>query len=454
MQKIRVESWLNMISNKKVLILGMARSGIAVAKLLIKYQNQITISDIKEQDKSIVRELEDLNIKVIVLENQEQLVGKEFDYIVKNPAIRKDNKAVLKAKELKIPILNEMEVCYDFLPSDVDIIGITGSNGKTTTTTIIYELLKTTQRNVFLAGNIGIPLAKVVEQIHSGDILVLEISDHQLCDMQKFKTNVSVLTNLSEVHLDFHGSYEQYKKVKKKIFQNHTEQNVAILNKSNEDVLKLTADIPSKKIYFSSKEIADIYLDQDKIMYFGEEILSTENIKIKGNHNYENCMVAIGIAKLYGVENNEIKKFLSSFKGVEHRIEFVRTFNKRKFYNDSKATNNESTIIALNSFDENVILLMGGLDRNIPFDTIIPHLKNVKWIISFGETKEKIRMFAEKNNKNSIVVENLEDAVLKSYEVSQENDIILLSPACASWDQFPDFEVRGNLFKEIVNKLT
>lgn len=442
-----------MITNKKILILGMARSGIAVAKLLAKHENNITISDIKEQKESVVKELKDLKIKVIILKNQEDLVTEEFDYIVKNPAIRKDHKAVLKAKELNIPILNELEVSYRFLPSNVDIIGITGSNGKTTTTTITYELLKTTGKNVFLAGNIGIPLASIVEEIQSGAILVLEVSDHQLCDMQNFKTTISVMTNLSQVHLDFHGGYEQYKNIKKKIFQNHTNKEIAILNKSNEDVVELTADIPSKKIYFSSKETADIYLKEDKIVCFGEEIISLSNIKIKGNHNYENCMVAIGIAKLYKVGNEEIKKFLSTFGGVEHRIEYVRTFNGRKFYNDSKATNNESTIIALDSFSENTILLMGGLDRNIPFDSIASHLQNVKCIISFGETKEIIGDFAKKNNKNVFVTSNLEEAVLKAYEVSHENDIILLSPACASWDQFQDFEERGNLFKEIVYKL-
>lgn len=442
-----------MIENKKILVLGMARSGIAVAKLLAKYFNEILITDLKEQEESILRELKELNIKVVITENQEKIIDESFDLIVKNPAIRKDNPAVVKAKNLGIPVINELEVSYRFLPSDIEIIGITGSNGKTTTTTITCELLKTTGRNVFLGGNIGIPLASIVEKIKNRDILVLEISDHQLCDMYDFKTNVSALTNLSEVHLDFHGTYEQYKNIKKKIFNNQTSNDLVILNKDNLDVLELTKDIRAQKVFFSSKKIADLYLKENKIMYFDEEVINTKDIKIKGGHNYENCMVAIAIAKKYGVKNEDIKAFLSTFKGVEHRIEYVKTVNGRRFYNDSKATNNESTIIALNSFSENTILLMGGLDRNIPFDSISPHLKNVKCILSFGETKEKISAFARENHIPSIVLDTLKDATVKAYEISEEKDVILLSPACASWDQYKDFEVRGNEFKEIVNKL-
>lgn len=442
-----------MFEKKKVLILGMARSGISAAKLLSNYQNEIVISDIKEQEEKVLEELENLNIKVVIMKEQEELVNPSFDYIIKNPAIRKDNPAVVKAKSLGIPVINEMELAFHFLPQNVDIIGITGSNGKTTTTTITYELLKTTGKDVFLGGNIGIPLSNVVREMKEGSILVLEISDHQLCDLDDFKTNISALTNLSEVHLDFHGSYENYKAVKKKIFNHHTNKEIAILNQDNQDVLELTKDISSKKIYFSTKEKTDIYLKDNTIFYCGEEVINTKDIKIKGNHNYENIMVAIAIAKHYGVMNKDIKSFLKAFNGVEHRIEYVRTLKGRKFYNDSKATNNESTIIALNSFREDTILLMGGLDRNIPFDSISPHLKHVKCIVSFGETKNKISAFAKENKVESIVVDTLKEAIMSAYQISKEKDVILLSPACASWDQYKDFEVRGNEFKEIVNTL-
>lgn len=442
-----------MFKNKKILVLGMARSGVAIAKLLNKYQNEIIISDIKAQEENVIEELEVLGIKVVIEEHQGDLVNESFDVLIKNPAIRKDHPAIEKAKSFGIPVINEIEASFSYLPKDILIVGITGSNGKTTTTTITYELLKTLNRPVYLAGNIGIPLASIVEEIKENAILVMEISDHQLIDMKNFKTNISVLTNLSEVHTDFHGSYEAYKQVKKYIFNHHTNNDIALLNQENQDVLELTKDISSQKYYFSSKHPADIYLENDKIIYKNEEVIDIHDIKIKGMHNYENCMVAIFIAKTFGVTNEAIQKFLSSFKGVEHRIEYVRTLNGRKFYNDSKATNNESTIIALKSFLEDTILIMGGLDRNIPFDSIAPYLTHVKCILSYGETKDKIRSFAEENHVDSVVVDTLEEATKNAYEMSKEGDVILLSPACASWDQFKDFEVRGDTFKKLVNEL-
>ncbi len=442
-----------MIENKKILIIGMGRSGIGVAKLLSKHNNEIVINDSNEQEKEVLDELEKLGIKVVITDKDYELIDDSFDYVVKNPGIRKDKEIFNIARKLNIPVINEVEVAYKFLPEDVKIIAITGSNGKTTTTTIVYELLKYKYNNIHLGGNIGVPVSDLVNEVKKGDTLVLEISDHQLLDMYDFKSNISVLTNLSEVHIDFHGTYDNYKNTKKKIFNNHTKNDIAILNKSDNDVIKLTEDIPDKKLYFSSKEDADICLKDNYIVYNNEKIISLDDIKIKGNHNYENIMVAILIAKMYDITNENIKDFLSKFGGVEHRIEYVTEINKRKFYNDSKATNNKSTIIALDSFKEPTILLMGGLDRNIPFDEISSHLTNVKTIVCYGETKEKIKEFANKNKVDVIVVDNLIDATKKAYEISEEGDVILLSPACASWDQYKDFEIRGNEFKETVYSL-
>ena len=348
---------------------------------------------------------------------------------------------------------DEIEASYYFLPKDVKIITITGSNGKTTTTTMVYELLKHSSHTVHVGGNIGIPLSSFVEDIKPNDILVLEISDHQLCDMYHFKSDISVLTNLSETHIDFHGSYEIYKQTKKKIFNHHTEKDIAILNKSNIDVMNLTKDIEDQKIYFSSTEVADAYLKNNQIIYNGEAILDCKDIRVKGNHNYENIMVAIIIAKMFSITNEQIKDFFSKFVGVEHRIEYVKTVNGRQFYNDSKSTNNTATITALKSFKDPTILLMGGLDRNISFDEISHYLNHVKAIICFGETKYKLEEFAKKNHKEVFVVNTLTEATKKAYEISNQGDIILLSPACASWDQYSDFETRGNEFKTIINHL-
>ena len=410
-----------MIENKKILIIGMGRSGIGVAKLLSKHNNEIVINDSNEQEKEVLDELEKLGIKVVITDKDYELIDDSFDYVVKNPGIRKDKEIFNIARKLNIPVINEVEVAYKFLPEDVKIIAITGSNGKTTTTTIVYELLKYKYNNIHLGGNIGVPVSDLVNEVKKGDTLVLEISDHQLLDMYDFKSNISVLTNLSEVHIDFHGTYDNYKNTKKKIFNNHTKNDIAILNKSDNDVIKLTEDIPDKKLYFSSKEDADICLKDNYIVYNNEKIISLDDIKIKGNHNYENIMVAILIAKMYDITNENIKDFLSKFGGVEHRIEYVTEINKRKFYNDSKATNNKSTIIALDSFKEPTILLMGGLDRNIPFDEISSHLTNVKTIVCYGETKEKIKEFANKNKVDVIVVDNLIDATKKAYEISLQH---------------------------------
>lgn len=442
-----------MFENKKIFIFGMAKSGYEAAKLLSKYNNEIIITDSKMQDENHIKELESLNVKVVITDNQIDLIDESFDYMIKNPGIPANNPLVVKAKSLNIKVINEIEAAYHFLPKNVKIIGITGSNGKTTTTTITYEMLKMKYDNVYLGGNIGYPLSQIVENIKENSILVMEISDHQLCDMYDFKTDISMLLNLVHAHIDFHGTYEKYMEMKKRIFNNHTEKDIAILNYNNNDVLSLTGDIKSKKIYFSSTSRKDAYIKNGAIYYKNEEIIKLDKIKLKGIHNYENIMASIIALKEFDVENEIIEKYLSNFNGVEHRIEYVRTLNGRVFYNDSKSTNNEATITALKTFNTPTILIMGGLDRNIPFDDLKEYLTNVKAIVCFGETKDKIKEFANKNNLECYVLDDLESSTKKAYEISSDKDTILLSPACASWDQFKSFEDRGDLFKEIVNEL-
>lgn len=438
-----------MFSNKKIFIFGMARSGYEAAKLLAKFNNEILVVDAKEQDSNNVKELEQLGVKVIITENQIELLDETFDYVIKNPGIKYDNPVVLKAKELNIKVINEVEMAYSFLPKNINIIGVTGSNGKTTTVTLIYEILKQANKNVHLCGNIGTPLSNMVNEIKENDILVIEISDHQLCDMYEFKTNISVLTNISETHIDFHDSYDRYKMMKKRIFNNHTENDLSILNYNNEESLELTNDIISKKLYFGK----DIYIKENNIYYNNELIISLDDIKLKGIHNYENIMATILVVKQFNVSNEDIYNVLNNFKGVEHRIEYVDTINGRIFYNDSKSTNNKALITALNSFNNKVVLIMGGLDRGQSFDELNDYMKNVKHIICYGETKEKIKEYSNKYNYNCEIVDNLIEATHKAYELSDEGDTILLSPACASWDQYKCFEDRGNEFKNEIKNL-
>ena len=440
-----------MFKNKKIFILGMARSGYEAAKLLVS-DNTVLVTDKKEQELSKVEELENLGVVVKIIDDPINLLDETYDYVIKNPGIKLDHPIVVKAQELKIPVINEVEVAYHFLPK-VKIIGITGSNGKTTTTTLTYEILKQANLPVHLGGNIGYPLCSLVNKSKDGDILVLEISGHQLHDCYDFKTDIGVMTNLSEVHIDHFGSYDNYKYNKSLIFRHHTDKDIAILNKENTDVLDVTKDIKSKKLYFSSKNDADACIVDDYICINGEKIININDIKIKGMHNYENIMCALLVAKQFNVSNDVIKKVLTTFNGVEHRIEFVKNVNGVDFYNDSKATNVKSTQIALNTFKNPTILILGGLDRGHSFEGLKEYLGNTKAIVCYGETKNRIKEFSDSIGIDCYVLNDIVEATKKAYELSSSGYTVLLSPACASWDQFKCFEDRGNLFKETVNNL-
>lgn len=443
-----------MYKNKKILVLGMARSGYQVSKLLSKYNNKIIVTDRKDQDINHIEELEELGVVFIKSEDPTTLIDSSFDLVIKNPGIRYDHPLILKAIELGIRVENEIEVAYHFLPKNICLIAITGANGKTTTTTLCYELIKQTGKKVHLGGNIGYPLSQIVEDVREGDVVVLEISAQQLHDCYDFKPSISILTNLVPVHIDFFGDYENYINHKLKIFMNHTNKNIAIINKGNLDSVENTKDIKSKKIYFSSKDVdCDIYIKDCAIFYKNEKIINLNEIRVKGMHNYENIMCAIVAAKELNIKNEEIKEVLNKFIGVEHRIEFVAKIKDREFYNDSKATNVKSTEVALSAFTTPVILLLGGLDRGHSFEDLKDDLKYVKNIVSYGETKNRIKDFSMKYGIDCVIVDTLEEAVKCAYNISNKKDTILLSPACASWDQFESFEHRGNEFKKIVNNL-
>jgi len=441
-----------MYKNKKILVLGMARSGYEVSKLLSKYNNKIIVTDKKDQDIKHIEELEELGVTFIKSEDPIDLIDDSFDLVIKNPGIRYDHPLILKAIELGIKVENEIEVAYHFLPKDCFIIAVTGANGKTTTTTLCYEFAKETGKKVHLGGNIGYPLSQIVENVKSGDVVVLEISAQQLHDCYDFNPSVSILTNLVPVHIDFFGDYENYINHKLKIFMNHNSKNIAIINKGNIDSVNSTQKLKSKKIYFSSNSLdSDAYIKDNYIYYKDERIIKLSDIRIKGMHNYENIMCALIATKELGITNDQIKNVLNKFVGVEHRMEFVGKVNGREFYNDSKATNVKSTEIALNAFNTPVILLLGGLDRGHSFEDLSDDLSNVTHIISYGETKNRIKEFSDKYSVDCVVVDTLQEAVKCAYSISNEGDTILLSPACASWDQFDCFEDRGKKFKEVVD---
>lgn len=443
-----------MFDNKKILILGMARSGYEAAKLLSSHNCQITINDIKiEQDNEHIEELHKLNISVILGSHPDDLLDNTFDYLIKNPGIKDDHKYIVKARELNIPVINEVELAFQLMPRDITIIGITGSNGKTTTTTLIYEILKKEYNNVHLTGNIGFPLSSFVEKVRPKDIVVMEVSIQQLLNVDKFNPNISVLTNLSEAHLDHVGSYDNYKKIKKKIFNNQKENEYAVLNYDDKDAMDLTKDIKPKRKYFSKNNISDCYIKNDSIYYLNEKIINLSEIRIKGMHNYENIMASIIVTKILNIKNENIISVLKEFKGVEHRIEYVKTIKERNIYNDSKSTNIVATKTALLSFNNPIILILGGLDRGQSFLELKEYLNNVRYVVSYGENSNRINNEMDQLNIKCIKLTNLEEATNKAYELSKEGDTILLSPGSASWDQFKDFEERGYKFKEYIDKL-
>ena len=440
-----------MFENNNIVILGMARSGYEVAKYLAKRHNKITINDLNtNQNEEHIKELEKLGVKIVLGSHADDLINKDVNYLIKNPGVPIDHKYVLKAKELGIEVLNEVEVSARLMRKDVHLIGITGTNGKTTTTTIIYEILKEKFKDkVHLTGNMGYPLISFLDKFKKDDFIVMETSSQQLENLDKFTPEVAVLTNVSEAHLEFFKTYDHYKELKKRIFKNHTKDNLAIINRTDEESLKLTKDIKSNKVYFSDSKDDLCYIEKENIYYKGKKIIDTKEIILKGMHNYQNIMAAIIVAKHYGVEDEIINKVVKKFKGVEHRLEFVKELDGKKYYNDSKATNLVSTQIALKSFDKDILLILGGYERGQDFKELIPYLDNVKVILAIGENRERVKK--ELSNYNVIVKETLKEAMknIKDYDV----DIVLLSPASASWDQYKKFEDRGEEFKNIVNSL-
>ncbi len=438
-----------MLENKKILILGVSKSGYHVIKLIAN-KNTLIATDKNDISSDIKLELDNLHVPFIKSETATEILDNTFDLIIKSPGIMPNHPSIIKAHELNIPIVNEMEVAYHYLPKNIKIIGITGSNGKTTTTTILYELLKLHNIPAVLGGNIGYPLSEIVSKVRENDVLVLEISDHQLYDLKDFKTDISILTNLCPTHLDFHGNYENYINTKKKIFNHHTKENLAIINKSNNDSLIITKDILSTKEYINDE---NNYYNNKGIFINNELIIELKDIKIKGNHNYENILDALVVLKKFAFDKEIIKNYFMNFNGVEHRIEIVDVLSNIDFYNDSKATNPTSTLIALKTMKKKTHLILGGMERNQDFHELNNEMKIVKNIYAIGEVSERVLAYAKELNIPCYKCNTLEKALEKIKELALDGEAVLLSPASASWDQYDKFETRGEEFKKLVEKM-
>ncbi len=444
-----------MYTNQNVLVLGLAKSGLAAAKLLHQLGANVTVNDGKPlEENESAQSLQELGIRVICGEHPLELVNSTLFAVVKNPGIPYTNALVQKAMSLNIPVLTEIELAYQI--SEAPFVGITGSNGKTTTTTLIFEMLLTGNKHPLIAGNIGTVACEVAQEATSEHTIVTELSSFQLLGVQAFKPKISVFLNLFEAHLDYHGTKDEYGKAKANIFRQQTAGDYLVLNADDKEVCRLASSTQANKMFFSTKQLLPegASVEDGYVQFLGEKIINIEEIALPGEHNLENILAAVSVAKLLHVDNEAIINVLKTFTGVKHRLQFVTSINNRLFYNDSKATNILATTKALSSFNQPTILLAGGLDRGNEFDELKPYLKHVKALVTFGQTAEKLSRIAKEAGIKSIeFVDNVEHAVPVAYKLSEPNDVILLSPACASWDQYKTFEVRGDIFVEAVHRL-
>lgn len=437
----------------RILVLGLAKSGTAAARALLQHGKQVRINDksAKPEDR-LIKELEDLGAEVFFGDHPLEALN-NMELVVKNPGISYDHPIVREAVSKNIPVITEVELAYYLTESP--IIGITGSNGKTTTTTLITKMIESSGIPVKVAGNIGIVATDVALSIDEDTTMVLELSSFQLQGTEKFRPNIAVLLNIYEAHLDYHKTFENYTAAKCNIFKNQTEEDYVVFNADDPIIMNEISHAKGRLVPFSVKNMTEdgAYISSGKIYFRGEEIIHVDDVVLVGNHNLENILAAVAAAKLRGAENEAIRNVLATFSGVKHRLQYVETIEGRKFYNDSKATNILATQKALASFTQPVILLAGGLDRGNEFTDLIPYLKNVKGMVLFGQTKGKLQQIAEQVHIPYILAENVEQAAEQAFHMSVEGDVILLSPACASWDQYRTFEERGDMFIQAVHRL-
>ncbi|WP_390408300.1 UDP-N-acetylmuramoyl-L-alanine--D-glutamate ligase [Lacticaseibacillus jixiensis] len=441
--------------NKKVLVLGLGMSGVNAARLLYKLGALVTVNDKKKfDDNKDAQALLADGIKVITGYHPVELLDEHFELMVKNPGIPYSNPMVQRALELKIPIITEPELAYQVSTSQW--IAVTGSNGKTTTTTLIGLMLNEQGQTAYDAGNIGIPASAVAQKAGKDDTIVAELSSFQLCGIQTLHPHVAVLTNIYEAHLDWHGDREHYVAAKMRITMNQTADDYFIMNWDLPEMHELAKQSKATIVPFSRKGAAGARasLQDGWLCFDGEQIMPADQMQIPGTHNIENALAAIAAAKLEGVGNEAIVAVLTRFTGVKHRIQYVQTVAGRKFYNDSKATNVEAASVAINAFTQPLVLLAGGLDRHLSMDDLIPLVKkHVRAMVTFGETAPLMNAVAKAAGIPYQQTEDVKSAVPLAFAASQPGDVVLLSPAAASWDQFPNFEIRGDVFIDAVKAL-
>lgn len=433
--------------NKKVLVLGLARSGEAAARLLARLGAIVTVNDGKPFDENpSAQALLEEGIKVVCGSHPLELLDERFELMVKNPGIRYDNPMVARALEKGVPVWTEVELAY--LISEAPIIGITGSNGKTTTTTMIADVFNHAGKSGLLSGNIGFPASEVAVNATAGDTLIMELSSFQLMGVETFRPHIAVITNLMPTHIDYHGDFEGYVEAKWNMQNHMTEEDFVVLNFNQDLAKELAQRTQATVIPFSTSEKVDgAYLEEGTLYFKGEAVMLASEIGVPGSHNVENALATIVVAKLSGISNDVIKETLSSFGGVKHRLQFVGEVDGIKFYNDSKSTNILATQKALSGFDNaKTILIAGGLDRGNEFDELVPDITGLKLMVILGESAPRIKRAADKAGVATLAAKDVAEATRIAYEKAEAGEVVLLSPANASWDMYKSFEVRGDEF--------
>lgn len=448
------------LENKNVLVIGLGVTGLSAVKALESLGADISIYDskTKEELRTFIDGID--NIKTnLYLEGSYPDMDK-IDLILKSPGVPPNMDILIEAKNKEIQIITDIELYYR-LKSGKNILAITGTNGKTTTTKLTGEIFNKAGKKAYTVGNIGVGILDILSNSQEEDMVIVEASSYQLEHTIDFKPHIGVIINITPDHLDWHEGFENYINAKKKILINQDSSDYTILNYDDKILRSMGKDLRSNLIWFSVEEKLDqgAFIEDGWIVYREEDetkrIMSLDKIQIPGKHNLENILAAFSIAYIMGLDIEEISKAIEEFKGVEHRIEYVDKKKEIFFYNDSKGTNPDSTIKAIEALDRDIILIAGGYDKGSEYHELISSFKGrVKELVLLGQTREKIRDAALNNDyRNLHLVDNMKEAVQLSYKLGEEGDKILLSPACASWGMYPNFEERGKDFKKIVKDL-
>lgn len=457
------------LQDTTVLIIGLARSGLGAAKLCVNHGAQVWICDNKKKEvikEDVIREAEAMGVTCFFGQNPDEEMLSKVQYLILSPGVPTDLPWVDTARELGVTVWGEVELAFHFCKAP--LIGITGTNGKTTTTALTGEIMAAGYPGSVVVGNIGIAFTLRAEEPSEEDYVVAELSSFQLETIETFHPHVSAVLNITPDHLNRHKTMQRYMEAKQNVYMNQTAEDYCVLNYDDAECRRMGQEILAKEngpqvVYFSRVEKipGGMWIDDRSIVsdVFGmaEPIVKIEDMKIFGAHNEENMLAAIGCAVCAGVSAETIRSAAVQFKGVEHRIEYIDTINGVPYYNDSKATNTDAAIKGLMAMRSQVVLIGGGMDKQIPFDDWTQLMPGrVKKLLLIGETKQIIResaVAAGLPEETIVDCETLEETVVKAHEYAEPGDCVLLSPACASWDMFESFEQRGDLFREYVLKL-